>query len=282
MLNSQPLHFDPRLCNSIFVHSAFIFRRSHDLSSSLNSWLYASFAIVGMQAGRESYCSYPSCIDGGVILLKSTLMPWPRTQAFRSRFFYSFGEKINFPPKLSFSPKLRDKIRNGKPGFEAIAAYLDCVAVVPIDVHFVWSVVTLCPPQEMLRVEMSQTVERAREEGRREVNRKVIPLGRQGMPHTTTHFEMFFLCVCVCSRGDGLDFIPKLSPCGLIDTRSKYLRLDNEAPCELRCLPVYRCPEATGQLGVLYLQYLSMYMYTVSNQKTVRGSVARQDTNVLH
>ena len=80
-----------------------------------------------------------------------------------------------------------------------------------------------------------------------------------------------FLCVCVCSRGDGLDFIPKLSSCGLIDTRSKYLRFDNEAPCELRCLPVYRCPEATGQLGVLYLQYLSMY--TVSNQKTVGGGV---------
>ena len=53
----------------------------------------------------------------------------------------------------------------------------------------------------------------------------------------------------------------------------------SEAPCELRCLPVYQCPEATGQLGVLYLQYLSMY--TVSNQKTVGGTVARQETNVL-
>ena len=37
---------------------------------------------------------------------------------------------------------------------------------------------------------MSQTVDRAREEGRREVNRNVIPLGRQQRPHTTTHFEM--------------------------------------------------------------------------------------------
>ena len=54
---------------------------------------------------------------------------------------------------------------------------------------------------------MSQTVERAREEGRREVNRKVIPLGRQPTPHTTTHFEMIniFLCVCVCVL-EGMDW----------------------------------------------------------------------------
>ena len=47
---------------------------------------------------------------------------------------------------------------------------------------------------------MSQTVERAREEGRREVNRKVIPLGRQGSPHATTHFDfetINIFCVCV-------------------------------------------------------------------------------------
>jgi len=36
-------------------------------------------------------------------------------------------------------------------------------------------VVPLLPPQEILRVEMSQTLERVKEEGRREVNRKVIP-----------------------------------------------------------------------------------------------------------
>lgn len=72
--------------------------------------------------------------------------------------------------------------------------------------------------------------------------------------------------MCVCSRGDGsqLDFIPKLSSRGLNDTRSKYL--DTEAPYELRCLPVYQYTEATGQLGVLYLQHLNMY--TVSNQNT--------------
>ena len=61
---------------------------------------------------------------------------------------------------------------------------------------------------------------------------------------------------------------------------SKYLRLDTEAPYELRCLPVYQYTEATGQLGVLYLQYLNMY--TVSNQNTGgRGEKARRpETNV--
>ena len=80
--------------------------------------------------------------------------------------------------------------------------------------------VPLLPPQEILRVEMSQTLERVKEEGRREVNRKVIPcytMGRQqmlsGHMHTTTYTlnDKYIFCLCVWGRDElQLNFIPNM------------------------------------------------------------------------